>query len=610
MYPLMLNLGNQRCLVVGGGSVALRKVEGLLLEKAHVTVVAPSPIPAIAALAQRGEIELLHRPYEAGEAGSFALVFAATSVREVNRQVSEDATSVGVWVNVADDPELCSFYLPARVRRGPLEISIASEGAAPFAVRRLRRLLEQRLGPEWGEWAKAARRFRDAIRQQQIPVETAEVLYDRFFKDTVDPTTLATRVPSMDEISEWSGADSYQDIPTPIDTKVQHIDPPSNAFALGLVSLVGAGPGDPGLLTLRGRQRLMAADAVVCDRLAMPALPCDLRNTTEIRFVGKTAGNHPIPQEEINALLIRLARAGKRVVRLKGGDPYIFGRGGEEAEVLHAASIPFEVVPGVTAAIAVPAYAGIPVTFRNEVVRVTLVTAHEAAKSGGPQVRWDLLATDPHAVLLGYMGVTSLPRIVAELLDAGMDPQTPAALIEQGTTSQQRVVTSTVQDLHAAVTREGLRPPALFAIGSTVCHREALDWFGRRPLMGERLVITHSARAFKEALELAGVAVVQVTAPISKASRLVMDALPLTGCVIATPTDAEVIDEERDAPSWHSDATAWCLSQAAADRARTLGWQRVEQVPDATNPFALVQEMAQRIRSTDTRMNTKSSWEQ
>ena len=210
----------------------------------------------------------------------------------------------------------------------------------------------------------------------------------------------------------------------------------SSSTSNATVSLVGAGPGCPGLLTVRGRRRLAEADAVVYDRLAAGALPCDLPDTVELHAVGKAAGGHPVPQDEINALLVLLARAGKRVVRFKGGDPYVFGRGGEEAEALAAAGIPYEVVPGVTAGVAALAWAGIPATHRGEAVRLSLVTAHDAIQGEDPAVRWDLLAADDRATLVGYMGVAALPEVVARLLEAGMDPATPAAMIEQPTAYQ------------------------------------------------------------------------------------------------------------------------------------------------------------------------------
>ncbi|MCP4677976.1 MAG: uroporphyrinogen-III C-methyltransferase [Deltaproteobacteria bacterium] len=598
MYPVMLNLKGQPCLVVGGGKVALRKVEGLIKEEARVTVIALEPVDEIRKLADTRRVRLERRAYRPDEAAGFSLVFAATDNRDVNRRVFEDANTNGVWVNVADDPELCSFHLPARMQRGAFQLAVASAGEAPFVVRRMRQLLERRFGPEWSEWIEAAASFRNSVRELNLTSAQQERCFSQFFKNTVDADKLTSRVPTNQEVTAFiSGNDLDGRVhgPAPTDDLDVHGPAPTDDLDVhgpaptdrGLVSLVGAGPGDPGLLTMRGRQRLLAADAVVCDRLAMTALPCDIPDSVEIRFVGKTAGRHPVPQEEINELIVRLSREGKRVVRLKGGDPYIFGRGGEEAEVLRKANVPFEVVPCVTAAVAVPAYAGFPITFRNEVVRATLVTAHEAAKSDGPQVRWDLLATDPHSMILGYMGVTNLPQVMKQLLDAGMDPDTPAALIERGTTSRQRVVTSTVSRLHADVLAAGLKPPALFAIGSTVTHRKSLDWFGERPLLGERIVVTKAADSIVEALELAGVEIVQVPSPITRAARMVMDALPLTGCVFMSADDVDVLGEERDAPSWTEDSIAWCLSEDAVNRTREIGGQNVEDAREADDGFAL-----------------------
>ncbi len=449
MYPVMLSLAGRPVLVVGGGPVALRKVRGLLAERARVTVVAPAAVPELADLAARGEIALERRPYRDGEAADYRLVLAAADDRDVNRRVFEDGERAGVFVNVADDPELCSFHLPARLVRGPLQVAIASGGGAPFAVRRLRQLLERRLGESWGAWAAAAARFRDRVLAlDDLPAAAREELFDRFFRETVDPATLAARVPGDDEMDEWlREAGAGRRAPGP-----------------GLVSLVGAGPGAPDLLTVRARERLAAADAVVVDRLATPALPDDLPPGVEVHDVGKDAGHHPVPQDEIEALLVRLAREGKRVVRLKGGDPFVFGRGGEEVEALEAAGIPWEVVPGVTAGIAGPAAAGIPVTHRREAVTLTLVTAHECAKDED-QVPWDLLARQRHGTIVGYMGVATLPRVVEKLLAGGMDPATPAAVIERATLPEQRVVRAPLRALPQAAREAGVRPPALFVIG-------------------------------------------------------------------------------------------------------------------------------------------------
>ncbi|MCP5045365.1 MAG: uroporphyrinogen-III C-methyltransferase, partial [bacterium] len=299
-------------------------------------------------------------------------------------------------------------------------LTIASKGDAPFVVRRLRQVLEQRLGPDWAEWLNAARRFREVVRASSMDWAAQEAAYDAFFANTVDADRLTARVPASSEEAAFLAAPE-------IETATAASSPdasPGAAQPSGLVSLVGAGPGDAGLLTIRAHERLMHADVIVYDRLAATAVPTDLASHVELRCVGKLAGRHPVPQEETNELLIRLARQGRRVVRLKGGDPFVFGRGGEEAAALDRARIPFEVVPGISAGIAVPAYAGIPLTYRGEAVRATFLTAHETEKPDGEQQRWDLIATDKNTTIVGFMGVLNLTKVVTELTRAGMDPET------------------------------------------------------------------------------------------------------------------------------------------------------------------------------------------
>lgn len=587
MYPVSLEVKNRHVLVVGGGGVALRKVQGLVEEGARVTVVSPEVVEPLAEMAERGEIVIERRHYRGETDHSWSLVFAATDDRETNARVFHEAEGAGVWCNVADDPELCSFHLPARVRRGPLQIAIGSAGEAPFVVRRLRQLFERRLGPEWGEWLSSAARYRDAVRDLGAPRDRQEDLFDRFFRETVDPEGLTARVPTATEEREW------------LEAPVEHRTPKSkrNLKAAkenraGRVSLIGAGPGCPGLLTIRGRQRLLEADVVVFDRLAAPALPTELSAEVELHPVGKVAGNHPVPQEEINDLLVRLARAGKRVVRLKGGDPYVFGRGGEEAEVLAAENIPFEVVPGVTSGVAAMAWAGIPVTHRREAVRLTLLTAHEAIKSDGPQVRWDLLAQDPHATLVGYMGVSALPQVVANLLEHGMDPETPAAMVEQGTTSGQRRVLSTLAELPSAIEAAGLEPPALFAIGPTVIHAETLDWVSELPLAGQRLVVPGSRVDLAAHLEAAGAEVVVLPTPATPAARVVLGALPLTGCVVVTAAEVDWLDAERGGLGWSDEAVAWCVGPEPSARARECGWPNLRELAADVDEKILVAAIA------------------
>ena len=592
MYPVMLDVTDRRCLVVGGGGVALRKVQGLVEEGAAVTVVAPEVVAPLDEMAAKGEIELFKRGYRDGEAVGFALVFAATDDRTVNERVFGDADDAGIWVNVADVPDICSFHLPARVRRGPLQLAFGSQGEAPFAVARLRRLFEGRLGPEWAEWLGSAARFRNAVRDLGLNSTDSNEKFDLFFDATVDGDRLVARVPSENEEREWLHRAVDHRRPE------EHRGDPESTGCLesgsggGFVSLVGSGPGCPGLLTVRGLERLQDADAVVFDRLASVALPCDLAPTVELHPVGKVAGHHPIPQEEISVLLVRLAREGKRVVRLKGGDPYVFGRGGEEAEELEAAGIPFEVVPGVTSGVAALAWAGIPATHRRESVRLTLLTAHEAIKGDGEQVRWDLLAQDHNATLVGYMGVTALPNVVERLVAAGMNPQTPAAMIEQGTTAAQRSVVSTVSDLPRAVRDAGLEPPALFAIGPTVRHADRLDWYGARPLAFHRLLMTASSAELAKVLGHQGADVVVVPMPVTPAARVVMAALPLTGCVVRSRAEVDWLDEERENPGWDPRSPAWCLGGETAERAHERGWRRVIEVSDEIGCDDLVAQIA------------------
>ncbi len=587
MFPVMLQLAGQRCLVVGAGGVASRKIQGLLSENADVTVVAPDVVSGVAALADDGSLALERRTYIDGEAANYVLVFAATDDRGVNRRVFEDASEAGVWVNVADDPELCTFHLPAVIRRGPLHLALASAGSAPFAIRRLRRLLERWIGPEWGEWLEAAARFRDRVRDLGVPTIGREALFDAYFEETVDQETHNVRVLTAGEESvllKNLGRDrSLAEEPAATGDPIGDAGP-------GMVSLVGAGPGNPGLLTVRGHRCLMAADAVVYDRLAAPALPCDLPREVELHSVGKSADRHPVPQDEINAMLIRLSREGKRVVRFKGGDPFVFGRGGEEAEALVEAGCPFEIIPGVTSGIAGPAWAGIPVTHRGEAVRVTLLTAHECEKDRA-QIRWDLLAQDPASTLVAYMGMKALPGVVRELLGAGMDGETPAALVERGTTGAQRSIITTLGDLPDEAHRAAIKPPALIVIGPTVRHATTLDWFGRRPLAGRRILLVRGTDR-GEILEDAGAEVVAVPLPLSPAARVVLETSSVTDVVVASPEEIEALDLVRGGVGWGPRVRVWCIGLESQERARNLGWNHVERLEDDGGSNELVEQLA------------------
>lgn len=593
----MLDVRGRHCLVVGAGPIGHRKLQQLLAEGARATVVAPHVIEPVAALAAAGDIVLHERAFVEQDVDGCALVMVATNDRGVNEQVTRAARARGIWVNVADVPDLCDFHLPASVRRGDLQIAIASGGGAPFAVRRLRELVEKKIGPAWADWLAAAKRFRKRVQALGLAPQTADTHYDRFFADTVDQNTLAARAPSeqeMDRLLEEGPRGGPSNPPRasaagqspPALTRL--LAPAHPAGSVGHVALVGAGPGNPGLLTVEGLRRLHTAHAVVYDRLAIPALPLDLPDSIELHSVGKEPGHHAVPQEEINALLVKLGREGKRVVRLKGGDPFVFARGGEEVRVLREAGIPCEIISGVTAGIAVPAAAGIPVTYRGEAVRITFVTGHEG---GAPRARWDLLAQDTHATLVGYMGVSTLAEVTRGLMAAGMDPQTPGAVIEQGTLAGQRSVRAPIADLVAAAQKAQLRPPAIFVIGRVVAHAEVLAAHDPAPLAGKRIAIFAPCPELADPLAAAGAEVLCPPLPLTKVARLVLSRAPLTGFVVRSTLELENLNDARTSSVVPGETRLWCLDEALADQARRHGWPRIATLDDADVVAALAADL-------------------
>ena len=576
MYPVTLCLEHARCLVVGGGEVALRKVEGLLRERADVTVVAPDAVAELQRLAADKQVVWERRPYASGDPRGYRLVLAATDRRDVNRQVRDDAEAAGIWVNVADDPELCTFHLPARVERGPLQIAVSSGGKAPFTVRRLRERFERWLDPAWGAWADAAARYRELARGRNLGAAERESRFDRFFDETVAADRLEVRVPGEGEMSEWlDGAEAAGTPP------------------VGFVSLVGAGPGNGGLLTLRAYRRLRAADAVVYDRLAEPALPCDLPRNVELHAVGKEAGHHPVPQDEINALLLLLARQGKRVVRFKGGDPYVFGRGGEEALALFAAGIPFEVIPGVSTGVAGPAFAGIPVTQRGVSSQVTFFTANRmTARAGSPA--GPLLAPPARQTLVGFMGVHNLGEVALELAANGVPGITPAMLIERATTARQRCVRATVASLVDTAARENVVPPALLVVGEAVRYADRLGWHGRLPLSAARVALAAPAGALGEALELAGAEVLEVPLPVTPSAQVALAALPLDVLVARSACDAAGLCAAAASVAGAAAAVAVCSSGDAVAAAHAAGWRRVSDAGAVVDAAAVARALGER----------------
>jgi uroporphyrin-III C-methyltransferase/precorrin-2 dehydrogenase/sirohydrochlorin ferrochelatase len=456
--PVFLDLKAAPALVVGGGNVAARKLGLLRQAGADVTVVAPHAGPAIAQLAARGDVRWERRPFEAGDVAGRRVVFAATADAAVNAEVARAAREHGVPVNVADDGTLSSFILPAIVNRSPLVIAISSGGAAPMLATALRARLERLLDPSWGPLAEWLARWRERIRAARPLLAARRSLYERLIDGPAADALRAGREAEADRLlGEALG--------TP------------QAAPRGFVSIVGAGPGDPELLTLRALRALERADVILTDRLVTPEILARARREAEVVDVGKGPHGDGASQAAINRLLVHHARRGRRVVRLKGGDPFVFGRGGEEAEWLARHGVRFEVVPGVTAALACAAYAGIPLTHRERAHSLHFVTAQAA----GEGVDWGPLARRGQTLAV-YMGVAAAAVVQERLLAARLPPATPVAIVENGTRPGQRVVVTEVGALAGSVAAHRIRSPAMLIVGQVAALATRLAWFGDPPL--------------------------------------------------------------------------------------------------------------------------------
>ncbi|MGE8370167.1 MAG: siroheme synthase CysG [Pseudomonas putida] len=453
--PLFHKLQGGRVLVVGGGEIALRKARLLADAGSELRVVAPDVDGQLAALAREGGGEVLVRGYQAVDLVGCRLVIAATDDPGLNAQVSADAQALSLPVNVVDAPALCTVIFPAIVDRSPLVIAVSSGGDAPVLARLIRAKLEAWIPSAYGELAGLAARFRHKVKTLYPDVNQRRGFWETVFQGPIAERQLAGQ-----------GAEAERLLQAMVDgAPVQQG---------GEVYLVGAGPGDPDLLTFRALRLMQQADVVLYDRLVAPAIIEMCRRDAERIYVGKRRADHSVPQDQINRLLVDLAKQGKRVLRLKGGDPFIFGRGGEEIEELAEHGIPFQVVPGITAASGCSAYGGIPLTHRDYAQSVRFVTGH--LKDGTSNLPWnDLVA--PAQTLVFYMGLVGLPTICAELIRHGRAASTPAALVQQGTTRNQRVFTGTLADLPELVAQHEVHAPTLVIVGEVVQLRDKLAWF-------------------------------------------------------------------------------------------------------------------------------------
>lgn len=453
--PLFFDLRGKPVLLVGGGTIALRKARLLIKARAVVSVVAPEIGGELESmvLASGGSV---HRDaYREAYLKQAVLVISATDHAEINQQVAEDCHRRQLPVNVVDSPALCSVIMPAIVDRSPLMIGISSGGEAPVLARIVRAQIESVIPGAYSQLALFASRCRDRVKAHFADGEARRRFWERILAGPAKEMALSGNV---------AGAEAHL---------LEQLANPQ-APERGEVYLVGAGPGDPDLLTFKALRLMQQAEVVLYDRLVSPPILDLVRRDAERIYVGKKRAAHTLEQTEINQLLLDLALQGKRVLRLKGGDPFIFGRGGEEIELLAQHKVPFQVVPGITAASGCACYAGIPLTHRDFAQSVRFVTGH--LKNGTCDLSWDeLIGSDQ--TLVFYMGLTSLREICAELIAHGKDPTTPAALIEQGTTPRQQVHTATLEALPDLVAEREVHAPTLLIIGGVVSLHQKLRWF-------------------------------------------------------------------------------------------------------------------------------------
>jgi len=451
-FPIFLRLKEARVLVVGGGEVAARKIRLLRKAGARIEVAARELNPELAVMAAEGGLTHGALEFEPAGIAGCRLVVAATDDLALNARVAAAAMAANVPVNVVDNPELSTYITPSIVERAPVTVAIGTGGAAPVLARRLRERIETLLPVAYGRLGEFMGRQRPKVKA--LPPEARRKLWEDFL-DGPGPERLFVGDESAAAIELES---------------LLRGEPPR-----GEVYLVGAGPGDPDLLTFRALRLMQQADVVLYDRLVSPAILDLVRRDAERLFVGKKRNLHTVPQDEINAELVRLAEQGKRVLRLKGGDPFIFGRGGEEIDQIAARGIPFQVVPGVTAASGCAAYAGIPLTHRDYAQSCIFVTGHARA-DGTLNLHWDQLARRGQTVVI-YMGLATLPELCRQFIANGLPPDWPAAIVEDGTSRQQRVLTATLADLPGLVARSDVKGATLVIVGEVVRLRERLQWF-------------------------------------------------------------------------------------------------------------------------------------
>jgi len=458
LLPIFLNIKNKKCVVVGGGEVAFRKATLLLRAGADLHIVAPLVSDELRKLRVDRDCTITLKKFEEADLNDAILVVAATDDLEINERVSVIASKLNIPVNVVDQPHLCSFIMPSIVDRSPIVVAISSGGTSPILTRKLKELNETMIPERIDKLAELLGSFRGRVKNE-IDDFSERI---RFWENVLD-----SEIPELVYNGQNDEARSALD---------NWLTNPQSDRVGGEVYLVGAGPGDPDLLTLRALRLMHKADVVLYDRLVSPEILLKLRPDAQKIYVGKRSADHAVPQETINEMLVRLAKEGKRVLRLKGGDPFIFGRGGEELESLAAAGIPFQIVPGITAASGCASYAGIPLTHRDYSQSVRFLTGH--TKDGRVPLEWDILVKEQQTLVF-YMGLAGLPFICDQLLKHGMSSTTPAAVIQQGTTQNQKVVVGSLDRIAGLAVEKEIQAPTIIIIGEVVKLQKSLSWFNR-----------------------------------------------------------------------------------------------------------------------------------
>lgn len=451
--PLFFRLRARPVLLVGAGEAAVAKARLLLAAGADILVVAPRGHEAFAAWDDEGRLRWERRPFEQGDVSAVTLVIGATGRHDVDDAVARAAGEQGVPVNIVDRPDLGSFIFPSIVDRSPVTIGISTNGASPVLARRLREQIEGLLPANLGTLARFLASFRGAVKAKFDSFESRRRLWEEVLDGPIARDVLAGREPAARDAMLSRINRRRTDRPV-----------------TGHVDIVGAGPGDPDLLTIKALRALQDADLVVHDRLIGDGVLDLIRRDAERIYVGKARSNHSVPQDEINDLLVAHARKGRRVVRLKGGDPFVFGRGGEELERLRAAGVSAAVIPGITAATGCAASAGLPLTHRDHASAVTFVTGHGV--DGEPDVDWAAMARPRHTLVV-YMGVARASALAAQLLAHGRAPDTPVAIIENGTRADERVITGTLATIPSLIETARIGAPALIVVGEVAALADA-----------------------------------------------------------------------------------------------------------------------------------------